>query len=398
MRSTGGVTYNFAKRSPTFGSRTTTWTVQMFWCQMGAKPPVTTPISDSIIKVATKMKARIIWKNRSDSCLVLVHGGIFACMTTTGEKIDKNLFPSIYIYHDLCIDRGLWHYLKWISTSGNLYQLLIACFYNTKNGWPLKQISTLIWDIKNNDLIRGPALTNRARYLHKSFLSVKTASRWNRPAQYWHSLVYNKRRVDAMVTCVHWGTRKTFNNIDGRVWTKAVACLVWIYRYQRTRISHRGRVTHICVSNLTIIGSDNGLSPGHCQAIIWSSTGILKLRNKLQWNLKRNSCIFIQENAFENVVCWCEIVCRASLFIFISPVYPCLSFLCPSVCVTLGPFRWPIRRIFVNLAKFRTGETVKMIRSVDPRHTRLSSSLLNLLAAVLHRRLVKFKAIRKVWV
>ena len=27
------------------------------------------------------------------------------------------------------------------------------------------------------------------------------------------------------------------------------------------------------------------------------------LRNKLQWNLNRNSYIFIQENAFENVVC-----------------------------------------------------------------------------------------------
>ena len=27
-------------------------------------------------------------------------------------------------------------------------------------------------------------------------------------------------------------------------------------------LTHRGRVTHICVSNLTIIGSDNGLSPG----------------------------------------------------------------------------------------------------------------------------------------
>ena len=25
--------------------------------------------------------------------------------------------------------------------------------------------------------------------------------------------------------------------------------------------------------------------------------------NKLQWNLKQNSYIFIQENAFENVVC-----------------------------------------------------------------------------------------------
>ena len=33
-------------------------------------------------------------------------------------------------------------------------------------------------------------------------------------------------------------------------------------------------VTHICVSNLTIIGSDNGLSPGPYQAIIWTKAGI----------------------------------------------------------------------------------------------------------------------------
>ena len=36
-----------------------------------------------------------------------------------------------------------------------------------------------------------------------------------------------------------------------------------------------GRVTHICVSKLTIIGSDNGLSPGRRQAIIWTNIGIL---------------------------------------------------------------------------------------------------------------------------
>ena len=29
-----------------------------------------------------------------------------------------------------------------------------------------------------------------------------------------------------------------------------------------------GRVTYICISNLTIIGSDNGLSPGQHQTII----------------------------------------------------------------------------------------------------------------------------------
>ena len=33
-------------------------------------------------------------------------------------------------------------------------------------------------------------------------------------------------------------------------------------------------MTHICVSNLTIIGSDNGLSPDRRQAIIWNNAGI----------------------------------------------------------------------------------------------------------------------------
>ena len=40
-------------------------------------------------------------------------------------------------------------------------------------------------------------------------------------------------------------------------------------------LTHWGRVTHICVGNLNITGSDNGLSPGRRQAIIWTSAGIL---------------------------------------------------------------------------------------------------------------------------
>ena len=36
-------------------------------------------------------------------------------------------------------------------------------------------------------------------------------------------------------------------------------------------------MTHICVSKLTIIGSDNGLSPGRRQAIIWTNAGILSI-------------------------------------------------------------------------------------------------------------------------
>ena len=34
-------------------------------------------------------------------------------------------------------------------------------------------------------------------------------------------------------------------------------------------------MTHICVGNLTTIGSDNGLSPGRRQAITWTNVGIL---------------------------------------------------------------------------------------------------------------------------
>ena len=36
-------------------------------------------------------------------------------------------------------------------------------------------------------------------------------------------------------------------------------------------------MTHICVVKLTIIGSDNSLSPGRRQAIIWTNAGILSI-------------------------------------------------------------------------------------------------------------------------
>ena len=40
-------------------------------------------------------------------------------------------------------------------------------------------------------------------------------------------------------------------------------------------LTHWGRATHICVGKITTIGSDNGLSPGRRQAIIWTIAGIL---------------------------------------------------------------------------------------------------------------------------
>ena len=80
---------------------------------------------------------------------------------------------------------------------------------------------------------------------------------------------------------------------------------------------------------IAIICSDNSLSPGQHQAIFWTHKNIERhtadtilswpnpktmdnspwwnivnwtIRNQLQWNPNRNSYIFIEENAFENVV------------------------------------------------------------------------------------------------
>ena len=47
---------------------------------------------------------------------------------------------------------------------------------------------------------------------------------------------------------------------------------------QPSHLTHWGRVTPICVSKLAIIGSDNGLSPGWRQAIIWTNARILLIR------------------------------------------------------------------------------------------------------------------------
>ena len=46
-------------------------------------------------------------------------------------------------------------------------------------------------------------------------------------------------------------------------------------RVHNFHLIHWGQVTHICVGNVTIIGSDNGSSPSRRQAIIWTNAGIL---------------------------------------------------------------------------------------------------------------------------
>ena len=64
---------------------------------------------------------------------------------------------------------------------------------------------------------------------------------------------------------------------DSLLWVfrRKINSIVTMYKTVIPMLAHWGRVTHICVRKLTIIGSDNALSPGRCQAMIWNNAGLL---------------------------------------------------------------------------------------------------------------------------
>ena len=85
------------------------------------------------------------------------------------------------------------------------------------------------------------------------------------------------------ITTYNLGVRIDY--IDGRCVEK-LKLAIWINSHTDVFIrvlwlrnlhswTHWGPVTHICVGTLTIIVSENGLSPGRRQAIIWTNAGIL---------------------------------------------------------------------------------------------------------------------------
>ena len=69
----------------------------------------------------------------------------------------------------------------------------------------------------------------------------------------------------ALASCSH---SRPHSFLQRRRARPARKCRMW-------ELIHWGWVMHICISNLTIIGSDYGLSPSRHQAIIWTSAGIL---------------------------------------------------------------------------------------------------------------------------
>ena len=69
--------------------------------------------------------------------------------------------------------------------------------------------------------------------------------------------------IDRIVSRIDWSTLSKIDRTR-QEWMDGIDFL-----------THWGRATHICDSKLTIIASDNGLSPGRRQAIIWANAGIV---------------------------------------------------------------------------------------------------------------------------
>ena len=80
-------------------------------------------------------------------------------------------------------------------------------------------------------------------------------------------------------SCLFSKTNRKHNltNINRVIWSEVRDCILSAIIITLTVLTHWGRVTHICVSKITIIGSDNGLSPDRRQAIIWTNAELLSI-------------------------------------------------------------------------------------------------------------------------
>ena len=126
--------------------------------------------------------------------------------------------------------------------------------------------------------------------LHPDLRSKKNEKRPNRLISYprgqiispwrnWCHLRISVTFVSLVFNIEYWILLLNFNSTEQPNFLWCSSCwderLVPNQRQTITELTHWGLATHICVGKLTIIGSDNGLSPGRRQAIIWTIAGIL---------------------------------------------------------------------------------------------------------------------------
>ena len=123
-----------------------------------------------------------------------------------------------------------------------------------------------------------------------------------------NSIIFIQENASEIVVCQdvgHFVQGEMSYNTALCVFVIDIISFVYI-KLQYFPLPHWGRVTHICVSKtdnywfwwklVTWLAASHHLN--QCWLIVnWT------LKNKFQWNLNKNSSIFVRKNAFENIVC-----------------------------------------------------------------------------------------------
>ena len=118
-------------------------------------------------------------------------------------------------------------------------------------------------------------------------------------------------------------------------WNEDCCGLDVVFKRVGIQLINWGRVTHICVGKLTIIGSDNGLSPGRCQGIIWINAGILLIKT-LGTNFSEHF-IGIHAFSFKKMHLKNALVCETAS-ILSQP--QCVNWLAPGRCISIFNCLW----------------------------------------------------------
>ena len=165
----------------------------------------------------------------------------------------KNFAVFFVVSHNKLLNKQVsccWLEMPWYSCSIILMSAILVTNYGYNTSWYSRAITTMsaimdethLWTI-NCSMVSDIRLNNNTIKRHINFLVLN----FIKYIYFLHNIIFSSSTV---LYLPNWG-----------------------------------QVTHICVSNLTIIGLDNGLSLGQCQAIIWINTG--KFQSKLIHFLSR---------------------------------------------------------------------------------------------------------------
>ena len=119
---------------------------------------------------------------------------------------------------------------------------------------------------------------SRNQWVDTSRLSVAYMRQWSTPP--FDYVFSSDRRQTIICTNVGLISIRTIGTNFSEIWICIktfwlTVCKIATFCLVLNVLTHWGRETHICVSKLTIIGSDNGLSPDRRQTIIRTNAGIL---------------------------------------------------------------------------------------------------------------------------